>query len=91
VKLRSVSADDEVPDDAADVFLVVDNRPAIPGSKVADHNERHKQTIFAIAFDGGLPFGGEPVIPTLQYLAREVQAAGQAIITFCVKKASGMT
>jgi hypothetical protein len=79
--------DDDVPETASDSFILICNPTRIPrpGSAAAIHNENYRGTAFDIRFDAALPFGNEPVIPTLRRLAQDVTRVIRILDSYCDK------
>lgn len=88
MQIYMVENDDEVPDEAADCLILVANptRTPVAGSRAAIHNENYRKVAFDIQFDKGLPFEGEPVIPTLHELSEAVSETVQMLTAYCFGK-----
>lgn len=88
VQIRMVENDDEVPDEAAGCLILIADPTRVPiaGSKAAIHNENYRKAAFDIQFDKGLPFEGEPVIPTLHQLSEVISETIQMLTAYCFGK-----
>lgn len=78
--------DDEVPDAAANSFILNPAEPTrtpLPGTKAAAHNKNYRGAAFDVCFDKGLPFENEPIVPTMHQLTQLVAGVISTLAAHC--------